>query len=352
MDGQDRLDITHYSVIFMKVLSFFSYDELVVLNVDFERCDPSTLNGTLRRVWNGVTNALKNQKTLTIRMNEGCPMEPELMFIQIERFVNLRNVVELRLDVDYEFSYAECPVGTYVYDCSGMVYLRVLTVTGGLLNHMSFTTKWLWQLTLKGLYTDRQLNHTAAFNRLMANLPELRILTIDHIPHDANAFTLRNLESLSLEINFSDTDLLAKLTSRYIESLRYLRLDVFGRNIVELFERFASEEKQFKKVEVLSFHMMNLIAGDELFRLPLLKNVFPALKEVNFSPSKYRTLSDTICLCDVEGVREVIIRPDNNYKRHEMDVIAMKQFLSMQRGTSVFRFDDKSIESYQPFKFW
>lgn len=188
----DKLDLSYFPHILIKIITFLSFDELMILDRTYRfRYQKFVLRGLNCPVWNAIKNAMRYTANLTVNLDTESPMETTQMCRFIRLKINPLRINTLNLNLCYDFRDWNCPLATHIYNFTQLSNLK----------HLILTSK-LETIKLQNLYhKTNATSYQNAFINLLGNVPKLRVLQLDEFP---DAFDFKISDVLH-SVSFSDT---------------------------------------------------------------------------------------------------------------------------------------------------
>lgn len=324
-------------LILSNILFFFRFDELVILYNKFMGYIERVQRVTKRRLNCPIRECIERQlrtKQLSFYLEDYGPITPMTLFDNVRHWVNIAILVSVDLTALFDIKYFGCPMANFCYDFRAANQLKHLAISGTLVQNVRVRTHNLISLKLTGIpndYADRHrrlvvLDPTGV-TKLFRNVPMLRRLVIDYIPH-FGPFQLSDcLESITIESYEVDTHTMKEFLTLHRFSLNRIRIFEHCAYVRNVFESLNAENVVFPNVVNLVFKTSDFlyVKRGECPNMPIMPWMFPKLKYLTFGldmtemngESKLRETAELIKHYSNIGLKQVVLRKCRDFEPNE-----------------------------------
>lgn len=320
--------------ILSNILFFLRYDELISIYEKFViymkrmRVILKTNKNFYCPIFDCIQEQLQKTK-LTFILEDHGTVTPVQLYKHVNDWMNIGNLVYLDLTSLFDVKYFGCPNANFVYDFRAAVGLTHLSISGAMIQNVKVRTHNLIFLKLMGIpnsYNDRFRGEIefepTGVRHLFRNVPKLRQLVIDYIPH-FGLFKLSDyLECITIECYDIDTHTLTDFFELHRLSLRRMRIFENGKYIRNFFESLMMKGIVFPNVINLVFKTRDFLYSNkyECSNLPIVPWMFPRLKYLTFGvemrenngKSELRETAEIIRHYGAIGISRVVLRKDGD----------------------------------------
>ncbi len=341
--------------IIMTIFSFLPFNSLLLLKKRFQIYYKHRLRERDQcPIYRIIVRCIKITRHLTFTLIEKCQPEPDMLYRNIEKTNILQNLISLNMNLVYHLK-LDCNISGFTFDFSSATQLKHLTIVGAMLDNIQLHTHNLVTLKLSCLKNnymrydsgDDHLYNIEAFNRLLENTPKLEKLYLDHVPYqfNMNKPISKILQSISIGNNNGDLHGCYKLLQNNRETLRRLRLTLYGVDMIKLLERLKHKNINFPIISSISFDidaLSELKEHPHIKRLPICKKVFPNLQYLTIGiQNDMNELKLSQNFLEYEGVHHIILRPTlNNLNRIQTKITDdfKRSLIDLSTGTHKYIF--------------
>ncbi len=212
--------------ILLFILSFLTFDELLVLNNNFRNYYRySEALGNEDLLWKGIRDKLnKNGRILSMTLDDFGPIEPDFMFVNIRTYINPLTITSLHLDLTIQNRWNDCAFFHFNFDFSALINLRHLLLSGVALGNVRVIANNLISLKLDSLENNfhREICDDTALIALLRRCNNLQILKLDRVPHFGNAPISNVLTKMILDGQSADSHSVAHFLNLQVTTSYFL----------------------------------------------------------------------------------------------------------------------------------
>lgn len=276
-----RLSLATRDDIIEKILSFFTYLDLVILNAKFiqrYRLHPNL--GDKCPIWYRLKLQLRKSKNLSFQLHEGSLYEPEQFYNAITTFIDPTRILGLDICASFNFDRFMCPLAGFQYDFRTLVNLKYLTVRLMPLYSLTISYTSLVYVRLMQVFREYAPAYETTFNELCQRAINLQHLEIDEVPHLHDATTFPSLTHITYTSHHDHAHTVRELLFRCLPRLESVTFDLSIAPVSDILQYFYLHNTRFPDISIIKLNILKIMESRKYHPSAVLRishNNFPNL---------------------------------------------------------------------------